>query len=365
MLSIVYQKTEQSLSYDDDMKKKLDSYKIEESEQMSIFEVIESGQYSNSVDILDLLPRFLNKNPKSHDGRLEPIRYYPTVKIGGVDLRLEVTITPARIENREGRFVDMFPTAREKVVELGIRKIAFSGEGRLFNGQAGTLFTLRQLHRLLEDNNRGYGMKDINEAIEVLRKTSMDIKCLSDDLFPRVSVNYISDSYIQTKQAYHAGVNDSKCFVVFNTLVTDSVNAKTLRAYNYKQLFRYKNNLADYIHFRITRNMIHAKYNGRDNQFRISQTTLQRDSAFEVYANYRDNKRQVITALDRMQKEGAIDRHWHKDEKEGRKIVNTMYFMEVSEQFCNEIIEANIRINDKRTFTEHMETAKKRIDKEK
>lgn len=345
-----------------DMEKDLKEYKVETSEQMSIFEFMEedSRHYSNTVDFLDLLPRFLTKNPKTEDGRLEPITFYPTVKIGDKEHKLEVVLTPARIKNKDGKYVDVFPCAREKVVELGIRKIAFSGDGRLFNSQVGSFFTLRQLYRLLKENKRGYNLADISEAIEILRKTSMDIRCLNNDLFPKISVNYISDSYIQTQKAFNEGVNDSKCFVVFNSLVTDSVNAKSLRAYNFKLQLKLKNNIADYLHFRITRNFTRAKYDGKHNIYHIKQSTLQRDTAFEAYKNYRDNKRQVVKALERLKKEGAIDGYDCKDKKQGRKIVDTVYELEISESFCEEIIKANIKIQDHRTFSENIAHAQKR-----
>jgi len=348
----------ETLIYDKNGKKvekKLQDYEISKPSQLTIFEFLDEENYSNTVDIFDLVPKFLNRNPRSNTGRLEPIKKYPVIKINGKDLRFQVTITPATIEVENGVFRDLFPTIREEVVELGIRKLAFSGQGKYFDKKAGALFTVTQLHKLLKEHKRGYDKSDIMQAIEVLKKTTIDIKCLDDDAFPRISVNYVSDSYTQTLAAYNKGVNDSKCFVIFNSMVTDSINQKTLRMYNYKMLMQYKNIIADHLHMRITRNMKYAAYNGKENVFRISQSTLERDTNMPIYENYRDNKRQVITALNKMKECGSVEEYWGEDEKEGKKTINTMYYLRISKNFCDEIIQANQKIDNARTPAEKIE----------
>ncbi|MCP4750193.1 MAG: hypothetical protein GY866_04835 [Proteobacteria bacterium] len=354
-----------------DMVKKLEEYEVEKPEQLTIFELLGEDQeeYSHTVEIFDLVPKYMYRNPKSDNGRLEPIKRNPIIKVGGVDRMFEVVTTPARIEGKDGKWVDMFPTVRENVVDLCMRQMAFQGRGQYFDKAAGASFTLNELRKLLKKYNRAYDLADIREAIQVLRKSTLEIKCLDGDKVLNVSVNYLNESYVQSKREYKAEVNDSKCYVIFNSLVTKSINTKTLKPVNLDVLLKkYRGNvIAEHLHVRISRNMTQAKYNGRDNIFNITQKRLQSDTSMVVFDSYGENKRQVVNGLKKMIAAGYLDEFTMKDKKVGRRIVDTVYYLVVSEKFCREIVEANIAAKKIRgtDFNASIEAAKKRLEDQK
>jgi len=352
-------------SNEEQLPKKLEDYEIDKPKQLTLFEFLEEKDMhlSNTIDIWDLLPRFSKISGKK-EGKLKKVKFYPVIKVGDHNLEFELSITPALIEDKNGKLVPRYPGTREKVVELGIRKLAFSGYGQYMDGQMGVLFTLNDLHKLLKGFNRGYKISDLRDAIEILRKSTLEIKCLNRNFFPDITLSYINDTYIQTKQAFNAKINSSKCFVVFNSMVTDSINQKTLRAYNMKKCMGYRYDLAEYIHVRIIRNFKQAQYNDPKNGvFSISQETLERDSGMTIYKNSRDNKAQVIKALEKMKSSETIDKYSFKDKKEGRKKIGVTYYLKLSNSFCEEILSANIKTH-KQDFLRKLNKAKSLIEED-
>ena len=330
----------------------------------------ERKSYSNNVELLDLLPRYMKSNPKRDDkGRLDPVTTYPKIRVGGRSLQFEVTTIPARIKNKGPNkkrypnvdYIDTFALGREQTVEMLIRKKAFSGDGKFLDGKAGVFFTLSGLSKDAKEVKAKLDKNMIKESIEILSKVEYEVKCIDDSEFPDISIKQFGDKYIQSNKAYHSGTNDAKCYVILNSLITAGIENKTLIMTNIKRCLGYKDLLAVWFDTRISINFRQADHK-KNRVFRIKLSTIGRDSKLLSCTLLRDNKKQVVTTLKKLIKAGTLSKYSFEDIKDGRKIVDVRFFLDLSEKMIDDIVEGNILIEKALSPAEKMAKAKRRIN---
>lgn len=377
-----------------EMPKDLKDIEITKPSILEQFEITdpEKRNFSNNVEILDLIPRYMKNNPKRDDkGRLDPIVAHPKIRIGSRNLKFELTIIPARIKNTgknkkkypDLKFIDYYPLVREQDVEMIIRKLGFSEQGSYFDGKAGVFFTISEISKALASYSKSkkagkvkpkssYKVTDIKEAIEVLSKVHYELKCMDDSGFPVIAFTQISDSYIQTKEDFNTGRNDSKCFVIQNSLIQKSIENKSLRLRNIERCLGYKDTLATFIDNKIINNFTQAD-KGKHRNYPILLSTLVEAGALKDYGTTKENKRQLVTALKKMIDGGALVKSERRDDKEiikgytcepkkdGRKTVDWRFALYLSDDIIDEIIEANVIIDSSKTAVDRLAEAKKRI----
>jgi len=150
-------------------------------EQLSLFDAFLSAkpEQSRTLDIWDLLPKFLFTHARESDGNLIE---FNNVKIGEQVLKVSLSAAILSSDSLPGdpdtgpkRSRMVFPGEREELVERALRKMAVQrqiGTGLAANKQKETVvritFTLSQLRRELEAAGHKFTIDQLAEALEVL-----------------------------------------------------------------------------------------------------------------------------------------------------------------------------------------------------
>jgi hypothetical protein len=153
-------------------------------EQLSLFDAFLSAkpEQSRTLDIWDLLPKFLLTHARESDGNLIE---FNNVKIGEQVLKVSLSAAILSSDSLPGdpdtgprRSRMIFPGEREELVERALRKMAVQrqiGAGLAANKQKETVvrlsFTLSQLRRELQAAGHDFKIAYLAEAMEVLGRT--------------------------------------------------------------------------------------------------------------------------------------------------------------------------------------------------
>jgi hypothetical protein len=286
--------------------------------QMSLFQhfVPDDGRSSNSIEFYDAIPKYsysrtLQRQRETESGSPDartPAKYLPTLerqfqftdREAGTSVTYHVTISPARVKNKDGQEKEFYPTEREEFIEEALRKIAASHPNGLYlNDQAGVEFTLKQLKKELAATGHDMRLDAIIDAINVASKSHLDVRnpegkyVLQAPIFPVV--------LLPTRKEWQARPSTAKAYVQFNPLITRSINRLTFRQYNYLTGMTCKSHLARWLHKRLAHRFRHADYT---NTYTIRATTLMRDSGLfprtRKDGSLRDNIRIIDSALDEL-----------------------------------------------------------------
>jgi len=150
-------------------------------EQLSLFDAFLSAkpEQSRTLDIWDLLPKFLLTHARESDGNLVE---FNNVKIGEQVLKVSLSAAILSSDSLPGdpdtgpkRSRMVFPGEREELVERALRKMAVQrqiGAGIASNKEKETVvrltFTLSQLRKELQAAGHDFKIAQLAEALEVL-----------------------------------------------------------------------------------------------------------------------------------------------------------------------------------------------------
>ncbi len=257
----------------------------------------EISKYSRSIELYDTTPKYFWWRIGEKD------------RIGGQFLRslerdfsfkgdnYHVTITPARIKDKDGIERDHFPGKREEIVEDALRKLAVDGNGVYLDECAAVAFTFHELRNELKRMGHTYSYRQIKDALEICARTHLIISTVDSGII--MEANMFETLGLRTKHNW----NETQCFVRFNFLVNKSVTSKTYRYFNYEQSMAYKSNIARWLFKRMSHHFVQAH---RQNPYTILLSTIIRDSGIKRYPALRNNLREVRKALGEMTEGSSI-----------------------------------------------------------
>ena len=322
-----------------DASKKLEEYKKTQLPLPFIFPKPEK-RYSNTIELYDAVPKYFW-------GRISAKE-----RIGGRYLNIlkrefefrnksfTVKITPARLMDKRGFERDFYPGKREELVEDALRKMACDGKGLLLDDQVAVVFSLHQLQKELKNMGHTYSIKQIKDAILVCQKSNLSLE--SDDGNTIVSFQIFETVGLRTLKDWKEKGNKTKCFVRFNTLVTQSIKNCTFRQLNYKECMTYKKNLARWLHKRMSHLYIQAGWN---NSYSIMLTTIIRDSGIKRYTKLKDNLCEVRKCFDEMIKKNVLSGVKEEKRYSGRKIIDVKFTLKPGYSFIRDMVRANKRFD--------------------
>lgn len=164
--------------------------------QLELFRYVSDDAYANAFDFYEAIPRFMVARGTSSavrwnaDGTAAPIKREFTYK----DKRYRVTLAPAYIERADGLLRAEFPGIKEEVLELALTKLAmdrgyFTGAA---DGPSSDSFVLiTSIYQIAEElkkyrgragtKSKAYSYAQIREALQVLAKTKIHLRCEQDD----------------------------------------------------------------------------------------------------------------------------------------------------------------------------------------
>jgi hypothetical protein len=297
-------------------------------------------QYSNTIELYDAIPKYFWGRISSKD------------RIGGRFLNIlrrefefrkrafTVKITPARLEDRMGMEKDYYPGKREELVEDALRKIASDGNGLFLDGYAAVIFSLHQLQKELREMGHSYSIRQIKDAILICHKSTLMLE--SEDGTTTVGFHMFETVGLQTRKDWQEKGERTRCFIRFNTLVTQSIKSSTFRQLNYRECMTYKKNLARWLHKRMSHLYTQAKW---DNSYSILLSTVIRDSGMTRYENLKDNLGEVRKVFDEMTRKMVLSDVREEMRFSGRKILDVKFTLKPGYSFIRDMVRANRRLD--------------------
>jgi hypothetical protein len=313
-------------------KKSFDEYDQSHPAQLSLFELIlpDERALSNTVELYDFMPKYVWGKLERIEGRfLDSLRR--DFQCRGVNYKLK--IDPAKIECKDGIDRDYFPGKREELVEDALRKLMAERGGLYLDEQAGILFSIYELQQELAQNGHTYSSAELKDALRVLKKTNLELKTENEKtgvLFsPIESLGFKGEE------------GETRTFVRFSPLFTQSINEGRFRRINYEKVMSYKNVIARQLHKRMSHHYTQA---GLTSPYTISLSTIIRDFGLTKYKRLDLNLRDVKNALQEMcEKEVLLE--WNEEKvlegKKRFKMVEVVLILVPHPSFVWEVVNAN------------------------
>lgn len=315
---------------------------------LSLFER-DTSQYSNLIDIYDMLPKFTASDRKSTDlSQAETIRH---CKIGNTSYK--VIIRPAIMRDEDnGSNVLIYPGEREELVEAVLRKFAVEGQATLNGKEIGVTFTLYQLQKELKKRKHGYSFVEIREALFVLRGATLE--CFTGDGITVISSGFFSTIALTTKEDWKKNTKSSYCMAMFNPLVTQSVMTMSWRPYNYLVNMAMSSPLARFLHKKMSHNYKQAR---ADTPYCFHLVRFLSESERGLSKRMSENVRAMKNALDHLIKHNVILHYDFDKIQEGKAILDVKITIYPHHDFVNDIISANTEMKNKTQTLENLNRA--------
>lgn len=313
--------------------------------------------FSNTLELYDAIPKHVRSSNRLSSQRVDG-RYLPILERSfryrdrwtGETHDYAVEIRPARIKipvnDDEERHSEQeyYPAAREELVEEALRKVATDNlSGIYLDNEAGVQFTLGQLRRELSARKHSFPLDEIKQALEICHTTNVKVtdragqEIASGTIFPVLLMS--------SRDRWLKEPGDALCYVQFHPLITQSINRLTNRQFNYDTHMLCRNQLARWLHKRLSHNYVNANW---DNCYTIKATTIDRDSSLVNNERFRDRVSAIETALQELVS-GDVIASFEKDLIQvGRRLTDVKFHIRPSLKFIENMKLANKRSRDDR-----------------
>ncbi len=316
--------------------KTLTEYRQSKPSQLEMFELDDPqmDQYSNTVELYDVMPKFYFGGAKREKGKL--VDSLPILKrefkYRQKDFSLKVL--PAAIEDDSGKTIYYYPGQREELVEDVIRKLATKKKGIFLDNELAVKFSLYEVAQELKRMGHGYNIAEIKDAIQICNKSIIEVKS-NDGNEISVSSSIFQSVFMENKEE-ETGKN--RVVVMLHPLITKSINEGSYRLINYERLMKLKMPLARWLHRRISHLFSQATV---QNPYKIKLSTIIRDSGMKAYKTTSERIRQVVKSIKELESVGTILKFEEQRTVEKNKIVDVVFEIYVSESFVYDIKKAN------------------------
>lgn len=319
--------------------------------QMDLFQMLTGpkDKHSNTIELYDGIPKYFTCARTMAAMRIqgEFLRTL-TRKFKYRDKEYRLEMSPARVKQQDGRFVEYFPSEREQIVEEALRKIACDGlAGVYLDDKAGVQFSLRQLMRELQKHRHSIKYPALIEALTVCNRTNITViaadgkTVLQSAIFPVV--------LIKNRREWEDNPQDAYCYVQFNPLVTASLRSLTYRQFNYVTNMGYKHPLTRWLHKRMSHHYTQADIS---KPYHIKASTIIRDSGLIEDKVFSRAIRKIERSLDELktplkpgERETVLINYKEAKTLQDRLILDVVYELTPSPFFVDEVKKANWHSN--------------------
>jgi hypothetical protein len=315
--------------------------------QLSLFQTflcnddIERGRLSNTIDLWDGIPKYFVSR-QDMNNRRNPEGYLPSLE-KTFDYRgraFHVKIIPARITDYDGKDKELYPSAREELVEDALRKIAAEQRyGFSDSHDTGVMFTLHILRRELQKRGHTMSYQQVRESLEVMAGTLIEITSENGKGICKAPI--LAGLAAVSREQYREDPT-ARWVAYFNPLVNRSIHELSYRQYDYHRMMSHRSQLARWLHKRLSHNYVQASYM---NPYEILFSSVKRDSGLLNYARKRDEVAQFDAALNELKSSGVI-LSYEKEERrsERNKILDVKYILMPAPGFISDVKTANKRL---------------------
>lgn len=303
--------------------------------QLDMFEV-PSRRLTNTIALWDVAPRsvFRTDEQPEHDLKVVERRF-----VYGQE-QYQISISSARFK-RGGVVVDKFPGEREQLVEEVIRQIG-SMRGRLSlskNNEIGLSFSVYEVCKELSRTGHEFSFKEVQEALIVLSKASIDIVKLTKTPGSKDKSTVVMGSTFPMLVLAEKNDSDAKCMLSFNWLMQEAVRQLDFRQIDYEMLMKMPNPMVRWLYRWFSHEVLF--FDEAVSERRITALQIVDGCGASRRARLRDNLKGVVAALDWLVSEGVVVSYEADAIKDGRQKLDVEYTVQLSERFIN----ANLRAN--------------------
>lgn len=325
--------------------KRLEEYAKSHPDQLLLFELLgeQHKPYSNTIELFDFMPKFVwgkVEREKAVKSKREILPNLERVfECRGV--RYKLRIEPASIKGKDGIDRDYYPGKREEIVEAVLRKLAAEGQGVFLDDAASVVFSLYQVKQELEKMGHCYSKTEIKEALLVCAKTKLEVT--TEDGKTVMISSLFETVGLQTQEDWKGSGEKSKCFVRFNTLVTQGIKNKVFRLLNYGKNLSLDKVIARQLHKRMSHHFTQAS---TTTCYEILLSTIIRDFGLTQYQKLSNNLRDVELAMEELKGKEVI-RDYKKDPvldaDRRNKFIDVKISITPHQRFINDVVKSNDR----------------------
>ncbi len=318
--------------------------------------------YSNTFNHYDLWGRFVRAGHKKLPVEEAPSRTIVTRKISekvdGIQYNGELKITPAVVstkQNGEEREFLVWPSDREEKVERALIRLASKGKIVKINFKSGiqyaVVFSMNELAQELKSVGQSMPYPQIKESLEALQGSKLSFKYSAtdtknsdvDDSFYESNMNFLSSLHFSGKKGQGGNI---KCVACLNAFVHNMIDNLEYKGYYFNRAQELKRGLSRWMMLRLYHLWRYAAP-GKTHHFRLL-SIMAKYGSITGDEEISDNKlkalrRDMTTTMKDLIGKGAISDYSIenvKDDKSG-KIIDYVYEMYPSDQFCEEILALN------------------------
>ena len=331
-----------------------------QNQQLSLFQQFLSNtddqrdRLSNAIDLWDSVPRYSFSRQAVEKARREDEREddRPTTKhsllfqykgFEGI-----CTITPATVEDLNGREKAFYPGVTEELVEDALRKLAADQRAGFFdkpNFRSGVVFSLYALREELKKRGHARSYQEVRLSLEILSGSISDIKCRdANGKEIRIKSPYLP-SVVTVSRLQLKDDPNAKWVVHFHPLVTGSIDKVTYRQFNYDLMMRHRSQLARWLHKQL---IVKYTFAELSRPFEMRYSTIKRDSGLlAAYQRERAAIAALETAFADLKEQGILSRYDRGDVTGPRKkLLDVVFTIWPSLDFVREVKAANRRQAD-------------------
>ncbi|MBU2714153.1 hypothetical protein [Zooshikella harenae] len=278
--------------------------------QLSFFKLLgaQDADYSNAVDFYDHIPKFVDNIQKRYWTYSEVKPQESTefkYNYCGSETTFIVSIKPGRIiKDIDGKKTDVlvYPSIqREEPVYDALRKLATSDNGAFFDGELGTLFTLRMLQKELKRFKKTFSIPEIIESLQVLRRSEIEVSSIAGNF--KWEPSFLSNLMLVSRQEIESAGSQIRCIAVFDSLVSNAVKALDFREHNYAIPQSVKSPIARYLIKRMDRRYKQAS---PDQPYVIKLSTVFKSIFKPIDKRMSNNTRYMNKAIEEMKEKRRV-----------------------------------------------------------
>jgi hypothetical protein len=306
----------------------------------------ERERFSNAIDLWDSVPRYSVSRQAMNKAR-ESGRFLEnyTAEFQYRGHSYACTISPARVEDLDGKQRDFYPSANEELVEDALRKLAAHQQAGFFdkpNYRSGVVFSMYALREELAKRGHTRSYQEVNLALEILSKSIIEIRAQSEGKGEAMAISAYLPSLIAVSKKRLKDDPKAKWAAQFHPFVTGSIDQVTYRQFNYHLMMSHSTQLARWLHKQLVLKYTFAELS---KPFDMRYSTVRRDSGLlSSYARERAAIEALETAFKDLQERNILSQYERKDITGPRKkLLEVIFKIWPSLAFVREVKAANKR----------------------
>jgi hypothetical protein len=328
----------------------------------------ENPEYTNQIDLYDLIPKFVDTVNRDNNGRLKTVeRQFRIKSPKGTMETYKIKIIPAQVEvkakekNKKGETVvvekmqDRLPGLLEERVDEALKKLAcqgcafFSKDPKGGYRDSGVAFNLNMLKEEIERSTGVVHRRDdLLLALKTLARSRLVITPLSGEGLSLDTSYFTYAAYDESsKNAVEDLPEKSRCYVAFHKMVSLAIQENQYRLINYAIKMKLKNPVARKLFTVLTTQFRHANntnsYHTKMNYF-LEYDMGEPDRVSTVTVG----KRSLERGLEELKSKNVIESYEMKNRKDGRKIVDVDVWIYPSTKFVKDMKKSNWEYNDRK-----------------